>query len=605
MKLLFFTPYAYIDVHTYPEAVVADNFRRRGHEVLYVGCRGLYSTFCISMSCINLRPGSDPHLKADVCVQCQQKRDKLYQDFELPSLFIDDFIEPADLQDVEEKLTSVTPENWMSVQLSDLPIPLYSCYEYFLNEKISSTAISDEHWPGFITHVRNALLTAVAGQRLLKRVSPDAVLAYNLLYSCNHVMAALAERQGAKSYTLHAGAHHRRRRSKMTIFSALRPAAMVARSLGWERCKSRPLTSEAVDVVTEHVKELLEATSPWVYSTKAQNLSRQELRSRFQIADDQKVLLVTMSSGDEYFAAQLIGAVPERRPGLFKNQLQWVGELLKWITDRPDLFLIIRVHPREFPNKRETVLSQQALLLREVLNDLPANAKVNWPTDELSLHDVAKIIDLCLNATSTAGLELSLLGIPVLLYDKNHILAYPPSLNLTADQTTEYFAAIDQGVAEGPRIENIINAYRWIAFLTDVVAIDMSEAYDEHREVQSVPAREPKKRRWWSRLLEGRDFESAPQVVEKGPMFWSGLDRLRNAQWLAYAVEHGVDSHVDAFIDRLVRDPAPSATHERQCVIASARPYLETLDLWSGLEKALDVNATLAAGGIRAQATKE
>src|SRR5690606_6941171 len=96
-----------------------------------------------------------------------------------------------------------------------------------------------------------------------------------------------------------------------------------------------------------------------------------------------------------------------------------------------DLFLIIRVHPREFPNKRDSLKSDHALELEQTLSELPENVRVNWPSDNISLYDLAQIMDVCLNSWSTAGKEMGTLGIPVVLYSAD-LVFYPADLNYLA-----------------------------------------------------------------------------------------------------------------------------------------------------------------------------
>ena len=79
--------------------------------------------------------------------------------------------------------------------------------------------------------------------------------------------------------------------------------------------------------------------------------------------------------------------------------MDWIKFTVEWVSSRPDLFLIIRVHPREFPNKRESVTSEQAIALSKFFEHLPKNVAINWPSDSISLHDLIRITDVGLNAT--------------------------------------------------------------------------------------------------------------------------------------------------------------------------------------------------------------
>ena len=115
---------------------------------------------------------------------------------------------------------------------------------------------------------------------------------------------------------------------------------------------------------------------------------------------------------------------------------------------RPDLFLIIRVHPREFPNHREGQKSKNAELYEKLLTNLPSNIVVNWPSDNISVYDLAEHVDLVLNGFSSSGLEMALLGIPVLSY-ANEWNTYPIDLDTKIDTRDDLFASIDGLIEAG------------------------------------------------------------------------------------------------------------------------------------------------------------
>ena len=71
------------------------------------------------------------------------------------------------------------------------------------------------------------------------------------------------------------------------------------------------------------------------------------------------------------------------------------------------------------------MLSDHAKMLQDAFVTLPRNVKVNWPTDTVSLYDLARITDVFANAWSSAGKEMAWLGLPVVLYSPELTL-YPP-----------------------------------------------------------------------------------------------------------------------------------------------------------------------------------
>jgi hypothetical protein len=162
---------------------------------------------------------------------------------------------------------------------------------------------------------------------------------------------------------------------------------------------------------------------------------------------------------------------------LFATQIEWIRALVEWIRDRPDRFLLLRVHPREFPNKRERVKSEHARMLEKALVALPPNVRVNWPADELSLYDIAEHADVFLNAWSSAGKEMALLGRPVVVYCPS-LLMYAPAINYVGETKEAYFAAIEAALRDGWRFENIRKAYRWCAVEYVRAIADISDGFD-------------------------------------------------------------------------------------------------------------------------------
>jgi hypothetical protein len=139
---------------------------------------------------------------------------------------------------------------------------------------------------------------------------------------------------------------------------------------------------------------------------------------------------------------------------------------------------VIRVHPREFPNRREGRKSQHACHLESALQGLPSNAVVNWPGENISIYDLIDKTDLFLNAWSTVGKDMAMLGLPVVIYS-DKLPLYPAELNELGDTNESYFRSIDLALQEGWSIERARRAYRWAVFESIRSTIDISDSYFE------------------------------------------------------------------------------------------------------------------------------
>jgi len=150
--------------------------------------------------------------------------------------------------------------------------------------------------------------------------------------------------------------------------------------------------------------------------------------------------------------------------------------LVDYVKTRRDLFLVLRVHPREFPNKREGVQSHHAQQLKQAFSDLPANVVVNWPDQAISMYDLADQTDVFLNSWSSVGKEMALLGIPVVLYAPD-LAFYPADLGYWGTTSADYFAAIDRALADGWSFDRVRRAYRWYVLEFIRAAVNLGGRY--------------------------------------------------------------------------------------------------------------------------------
>ncbi|MEI9804956.1 MAG: hypothetical protein WDN48_11455 [Pseudolabrys sp.] len=201
---------------------------------------------------------------------------------------------------------------------------------------------------------------------------------------------------------------------------------------------------------------------------------------------------------------------------------------------RSDLFLVIRVHPREFPNRREGVKSQHAAALEEALQDLPANAAVNWPAESISLYDLADQTDVVLNAWSSAGRELALFGLPVVSYEWKKLL-YSPDINLYGVTQGEYFECIERALREGWSAVWVRKAYRWGAFEFVRATVQIGESY---REVQNAS------RPLYVKIKE-RIFRQVDPLFRRRADCRLRRDELESAQLIRRVVETASLSPID------------------------------------------------------------
>lgn len=499
MKMLFFSLHAALWGHAFPEALVAETLADAGHEIVYVGCGGLLNRYCVPMAAHKMSMASSAFERKKVCVECQ-RRDKLIRSgFEFRGPHLADLIDETIEREVEDFLASDDQQALFDLEIDGVAVGRAALYQLMLRRKRLDTRLPDDEFAEYVVELRHAIYALLAGRKLIERESPDVVVVYNALYSVNRVVCQLAERRGIPHYFMHAGGNLSNRLQTLWIGRGDTFSFFPQLVRKWPEFSDVPCAAVDLRMITEHFLELLRGRSTFVYS-RPKSAEYLDVRAFFGVRPEQKLLVATLGSYDEERAAEIIGARIHTKSPLFETQIKWVRALVDHFKARDDLFLVLRVHPREFPNKREGVLSHHAQQLKSAFSDLPSNIAVNWPDQSISMYDLVDQTDVFLNSWSSVGKEMALLGIPVVLYAPD-LAFYPPDLGYWGTTLADYFAAIDRALEEGWSFERVRRGYRWHVFEFIRAAINLGDRY---------PKREGAQRSIQQRLIEQIDRRILP-----------------------------------------------------------------------------------------------
>jgi hypothetical protein len=478
VKALFFSPFANIWEHSFPEGLVAEGLKENGLEIVTVRCAGLYESFCVAMSAAGLTAADSEKKKKQVCGACIKRRNLLDKDFGFHSLVTENFLDDRDFSIADALVDSATLENWPTLELNGIPIGRYAAYEFLLNYKIMGTNVPPELFGTLLNQLKNSVLTLLAAEKILDSEEPDYLVTYNRLYGVNHAFLAVAEARGIPTYTLQGGGHITHRGETMTMFRESQTQFQLFHSESWKTYQQSPIGTTEVNLVSSHFEGLLEGSSAFAYSSAFEASDPQLLRDRFSIPQDSKVVLIPMSSEDELNAAQLADLLPDTSglPNLFEDQFAWIRFIFEYAKQRPQVKFILRLHPRMYPNKRENVIAPVVARVMELLEEAPENIIVNLPSDNVSLYDLMQILDVVLGYRSSVGAELSAFGLPVVSPANKDFFTYPSEINRTGMTTQDYTQKLDEALFEGWSIENVRKSFRWYAYLFSRIAVDFSES---------------------------------------------------------------------------------------------------------------------------------
>lgn len=537
LKILFFSPHQYFSVHAFPEALLAKSLIQEGNEVVTVNCNGVLHKQCL---CMPLTREVTEDERSRICATCRKNRNIINDRFGFRSLILDNFVTEEMKLQAQKLIEGIREEDYLKLNVLGIPVAKYALYEFFLNHKLASTVIPNRLWKQYRNILENAIVTLFAIEAIIKKEMPMRVTTYNSTYSVNRIVCAIADKLEIPNFEILSGNGHAERYQKLIINRGVGNWMFSNVSQYWVEKSKLPLSKTEIEKVTNNIFEQFKAKSPWVYTIRSSNISEMEMRQKIGASMEQKILLATMSSADEVIGLELANVpIPQNR-SIFPTQNDWIGWLIEHVRGKPSYFLVVRVHPREYPNKRDKILSRNANLFMEYINKIkiPKNVYINTPNESISLYDLLKITDVHLNRSSSVAIEASIYGIPVLGVLDNLIL-HDPALHKESDNELEYAENISIAVQTGWKFDNVIKAFRWLNYIETEVEIDISDGFRKHK---LWPARIYD---IIIRLMRRLGFEALEsnaiwQTQKKGK-------RLKNRKKLCFAICNNELNHIGKF----------------------------------------------------------
>jgi hypothetical protein len=131
---------------------------------------------------------------------------------------------------------------------------------------------------------------------------------------------------------------------------------------------------------------------------------------------------------------------------LFAESMEeWIFRTVQYFVSRPDVQLVIRVHPGERLIKGPSMVG----VIQHAAPHSPANIHVIAATDKTNTYDLMGLADFGLAYTTTVGLEMAMRGLPVVVAGKTHFRGR--GFTLDPASWDEYYATLDRLLADPSR----------------------------------------------------------------------------------------------------------------------------------------------------------
>ncbi|MBN2115555.1 MAG: hypothetical protein JW730_03230 [Anaerolineales bacterium] len=153
--------------------------------------------------------------------------------------------------------------------------------------------------------------------------------------------------------------------------------------------------------------------------------------------DDRPVVLL---------AANVLGDSLTLGRDIFAESMSaWITRTVRFFATRPDVQLVIRVHPGE---KLVPQAKSMGTVVREALPEIPSHIHLINALDNVNTYDLIEIASLGLAYTTTVGVETAMNGIPVISCGQTHYRGR--GFTIDPNSWEEYFAVLEKVLADLP-----------------------------------------------------------------------------------------------------------------------------------------------------------
>lgn len=271
--------------------------------------------------------------------------------------------------------------------------------------------------------------------QLLDKVEPERVFCLNGTFFPEAILGHLCQARGIQVCTYERGFM-----TDSVVVASSHPAADLVIEPGtWSEAAERPLTNKQRTLLADYLdaRQKGEDTVDTFWTERVEDTGL--VRASLDLPPGRPlVALFSNIVWDSAVQGKDIG---------FESLSDWVLKTIAGFSLRPDVDLVVRLHPAETMLRNHRTRERLADVIAERFGILPVNIRVVPPNSKISSYTLMGEASLGLVYTSTVGLEMATRGIPVVVAAKTHYRGR--GFTHDVDTPEEYWRVIDALLMSG------------------------------------------------------------------------------------------------------------------------------------------------------------
>jgi len=415
---------------TLVESMLAVALTLRGAQVHLLLCDELLP------GCLQARFENTPDLKGFVengpqhhlCGSCFAPSNSLYQSLGLPVHRYSDFLTSEDMLTAERLAWETPLEAISNYQLDGRAVgehALAGTLRFFAKGTLEG---EPEAEPILRRYFEASLLTTFMTTRLLHTHDFTSACFHHGIYVPQGLIGEVARRENVR--VINWNPTYRKQCFIFSHHDTYHHTLLDEPTSNWE---SLPWNSEMETEILDYLKSRWQGTRDWIW---------------FHEKPEEEITVIAAQLGVD-FSKPCIGLLTNvmwdaqlhYRANAFPNMREWILQTIRYFAGRPELQLLIRVHPAEI---RGTVPSRQPIVaeIQRAFPELPKNVFVIRPESQVSTYAVMMQCNAITIYGTKTGVELTSMGIPTIVAGEAWIRN--KGITMDANSAEEYFSLLDR-----------------------------------------------------------------------------------------------------------------------------------------------------------------
>ena len=373
---------------------------------------------------------ADGKLKEVFCSGCMATGKAVFSASGLNILQMSEYINDEERSKARDVSLSVPVGDIASYTLDGLPIGEHALAGALRYYGVGDLSLEPEGEAVLRRYLESSLLTAFCIQRLLQDKKYDVVVNNHGIYVPHGIVSAVCRCRNVRTASWNLAY-----RKQCAIFShtdTYHHTLMDEPTSDWENMAwSKEREAEIVNYLDSRRK----GSRDWIWFNRDADTDMDLFAAKVGLDWSRPVIgMLTNVVWD----AQL-----HYPANAFDGMVDWVMRTIAYFRDRPNLQLLIRVHPGELAPPGGSTVSRQPITeeIRNVFPDMPKNVFIIGPESTVSTYSAMDKCDSVIIYGTKTGVELTSAGIPVIVGGEAWIRN--KGMTLDALNADEYFRHLD------------------------------------------------------------------------------------------------------------------------------------------------------------------